>query len=107
MVADKVARAYGLLKHAYVIDSKEALTHLSLVRLGADMGCFPQETLQLCDSLLMDIEPAHLQHHAKRKLSPEERDTLRAEIIRSRLQNIPAPVISFIRNSHSEPSSPD
>ena len=106
MIADKIARAYGLLKYAYVIDSKEALTHLSLIRLGADMDCFPQDTLQLCDALLMDIEPAHLQYHAKRKLTPEERDTLRAEIIRSRLQNLPSPVISFIKNTNTDQSPP-
>ena len=96
MVADKIARAYGLLKYAYVIDSKEALTHLSLIRLGSDMGCFPKETIQLCDTLLMDIEPAHLQHQAGRKLTPEERDTNRAEIIRDRLQSLQRPDISFI-----------
>ena len=96
MIADKISRAYGLLKYAYVIDSKEALTHLSLIRLGADMGCFPKDAIKLCDSLLMDIEPAHLQHLADRKLSPEERDTIRAEIIRSRLQSLSSPVINFI-----------
>ena len=107
MIADKISRAYGLLKYAYVIDSKEALTHLSLVRLGSDMGCFARESIQLCDSLLMDIEPAHLQHRAKRKLSPEERDTMRAEIIRSRLQNLKPPVINFItdQSSSSNPST--
>lgn len=95
MIADKISRAYGLLKYAYVIDSKEALTHLSLIRLGSDMGCFARDTIQLCDSLLMDIEPAHLQHRAGRKLTPEQRDTMRAEIIRSRLQNLKPPVINF------------
>jgi protein arginine kinase len=98
MIADKISRAYGLLKYAYVIDSKEALTHLSLIRLGSDMRCFPKETIRLCDSLLMDIEPAHLQYLANRKLSPEERDTIRAEIIRSRLQNLPTPVINSLNN---------
>lgn len=101
MIADKISRAYGLLKFAYVIDSKEALTHLSLIRLGSDMGCFPKDVIQLCDTLLMDIEPAHLQNLANRKLSPEERDAIRAEIIRSRLQNLPTPVIGFI-DSHSD-----
>jgi protein arginine kinase len=107
MIADKISRAYGLLKYAYVIDSKEALTHLSLIRLGSDMGCFARETIRLCDSLLMDIEPAHLQHKAGRKLSPEERDTMRAKIIRSRLQNLKPPVISFItdQSSSSNPST--
>ncbi len=108
MIADKIARAYGLLKFAYLIDSKEALNHLSLIRLGSDLGCFPLEIIRLCDSLLMDIEPAHLQNLSKRKLSPEERDTIRAEIIRTRLQNLPTPVIDFIKQpSPSENNSDD
>lgn len=98
MLADKVSRSYGLLSHAYVIDSKEALTHISLIRLGSDMGFFPKETIQLCDELIMEIEPAHLQHFTARKLSPIERDTIRAEIIRSRLQSLTSPDISFIKH---------
>jgi protein arginine kinase len=102
MLADQIGRAYGLLRHAYVIDSKEALNHLSLIRLGGDMGCFPQEIIQLCDTLLMDIEPAHLQHIADRKLTPEERDVMRAEIIRDRLQTIQTPDISNINNQSKQ-----
>ena len=88
MVADKIGRAFGVLRHAHIIDSKEALNHLSLLRLGGTLGFFPADTILLCDSLLMDIQPAHLQLHAVRKLSPEERDAIRAQIIRSRLQNL-------------------
>ena len=102
MMADKISRAYGLLRHAYVIDSKEALTHLSLIRLGGDLKCLPKQTQQLCDTLLMDIEPAHLQHLAGRKLTPEQRDSMRAEIIRDRLQNIPTPDISILDNQSNQ-----
>lgn len=91
MVADKIGRAYGVLRHAWVIDSKEALTHVSLLRLGADLGFFSPETVHLSDALLMDIQPAHLQLHSGRKLSPEERDSIRAEIIRSRLHSLAPP----------------
>ncbi|MBN8460607.1 MAG: protein arginine kinase [Verrucomicrobia bacterium] len=91
MVADKIGRAYGVLRHAHIIDSKEALNHLSLLRLGGSVGIFPASTAPLCDSLLMEIQPAHLQHHTGRKLSPEERDSIRAKIIRERLQNHPSP----------------
>ncbi len=102
MMSDKISRAYGLLKHAYVIDSKEALTYLSLVRLGADIGCYPKETSVLCDTLLMDIEPAHLQYVAQRNLSPEERDTMRAKIIRDRLQNLDSPDIGKLNAHHTQ-----
>ncbi len=91
MVADKIGRAYGVLKHAYLIDSKEALNHLSLIRLGGNLGFFPSDTVNLCDTLLMDIQQAHLQLHAGTKLSPEQRDSIRAEIMRSRLQSLDSP----------------
>lgn len=91
MVADKIGRAYGVLRHAYLIDSKEALTHLSLLRLGGNLGFFPEGTVHLCDTLLMDIQQAHLQLHAGMKLSPDHRDSIRAEIMRSRLQSLDSP----------------
>ncbi|MFN4982430.1 MAG: protein arginine kinase [Akkermansiaceae bacterium] len=92
MVSDKIGRAYGVLRHAYLIDSKEALNHLSLLRLGGNLGFFPKETVTVCDSLLMDIQQAHLQLHAGMKLSPEHRDAIRAEILRSRLQSLDSPI---------------
>jgi protein arginine kinase len=91
MVSDKIGRAYGILRHAYIIDSKEALNHLSLLRLGGILGFFPAQTVVLCDTLLMDIQPAHLQLHSGRKMTPEERDAIRAEIVRSRLHSLESP----------------
>jgi protein arginine kinase len=106
MVADKIGRAYGVLKYAHIIDSKEALNHLSLLRLGGHLGFFPTDTVVCCDTLLMDIQPAHLQLHAGRKLSPEERDALRAEIVRSRLQSLQSPDNSFSTNDGTQSSDP-
>jgi protein arginine kinase len=91
MVADKIGRAYGVLRHAHIIDSKEALNHLSLLRLGGTLGFFEPATVMVCDTLLMDIQPAHLQLHSGRKLSPEERDSIRAEIVRTRLRSLDSP----------------
>lgn len=107
MVCDKIGRAYGLLRHAWIISSKEALTHVSLLRLGGDLGFFPAETVPVCDSLLMEIQPAHLQMHSGSKLSPEERDSIRAEIVRSRLQSLDPPDISSIDKSEEDDDTPD
>jgi protein arginine kinase len=52
----------------------------------------------------MDIQPAHLQLHSGRKLPPEERDTIRAEIVRSRLHSLESPDNHFT-NGKSEASS--
>lgn len=97
-LADKIGRAYGLLKHAHLFDSKEAFTHISLLRLGSDLGCFPEGTMQLCDELMMEIQPAHLQLYAGKELEPEKRDLIRAEIIRDQLQNLDPPATSNIEN---------
>jgi len=107
MVSDKIGRAYGVLRHAWIIDSKEALNHLSLLRLGGDLGFLPHETVKSCDALLMDIQPAHLQLHSGRKLSPEERDAIRAEIVRSRLQSLEAPDIRLTRKKNESDPDPD
>ncbi len=98
MVSDKIGRAYGVLRYSHIIDSKEALNHLSLLRLGGNLGFFPAESVNLCDGLLMDIQQAHLQLHAGTKLSPEHRDVIRAEIMRSRLQSLESPDIHIGRN---------
>ena len=108
MVCDKIGRAYGVLRNAWIIDSKEALNHLSLLRLGGDLGIFSHDTVRQCDELLMEIQPAHLQMHSGRKLAPEERDTIRAEIVRSRLQSLEAPDIRSINKTGGDnDSSPD
>ena len=99
-VADKIGRAYGTLRHAHIIDSKEALNHLSLLRLGGTLGFFPPETVVLCDTLLMDIQPAHLQMNANQALSPEERDAIRAKTVRERLHSLESPC-----NSHTSARS--
>ncbi len=107
MVADKIGRAYGMLRHAHLINSKEALNQLSLIRLGGILGIFPAETVMLCDTLLMDIQPAHLQLHSGRKLTPEERDTIRAEIVRSRLHSLHSPDNRYTSNELKPLSDPN
>ncbi len=95
MIDDRIGRAYGTLRYAHVIASKEALNLLSMIRLGADLRFFTDTSRASCDALFMAIQPAHLQLAAKRKLPTDERDQLRAEIIRDRLQSLEPPVISI------------
>ena len=107
MVFDRVGRAYGTLRHAHVIASKEALNLLSLLRLGADLDFFPSETGGTCDSLLMEIQPAHLQLHSGKKLTPEKRDAIRAEIIRTRLQSLEPPAMKEQQAGEEWPPASD
>ena len=91
VVYDQVGRAYGVLSHAHAISSKEALNLLSLLRLGVDLDLLPAENRATVDDLFMVAQPAHVQRTAERKLTAEERDSYRADLIRDRLKAVPRP----------------
>jgi len=91
---DNIGRAYGILTHAYSMTSKEALNLLSFMKLGIDLGFFPGSCLTAVDELFMETQPAHMQKSSTQKLAAEERDSLRAEIIRAKLNAFPKPDIA-------------
>jgi protein arginine kinase len=97
---DQIGRAYGVLTYAHAMSSKEALNLLSIIKLGVDLGAFPEDRRLPIDELFIDTQPAHLQKSSQRKLNAEERDHLRAQIIRERLKVFPKPDISkLVRES--------
>jgi len=104
MLLDQVGRAYAVLRHAYILSSKEALNLLSMLRLGADLDLVGNCDRGLLDMLLLEIQPAHLQLSAARELSAEERDAMRAEITRARLQSLDGP--GNLPQSNSTPEGP-
>lgn len=107
MLNDQVGRAYAVLRHAHILNSKEALNLLSMLRLGADLDLIPACDRGVLDMLLLEIQPAHLQLRAGRELTPEERDVLRAEITRSRLQTLDGPLnVSHFDVSNDPDESP-
>ncbi len=107
-VSDRVGRAYAILSYSHILASKEALELLSMLRLGADLDLVPNCDRSILDMLLLEIQPAHLQLHANRELSAEERDVLRAEITRHRLQSVGRPSnVSKIEPTNPEDSPPE
>ncbi len=91
MVADQLGRSYGIMAHAYSISSKEALNLLSLLILGVDLGVMPPSLKTRIDDLFIQTQPAHLQKLAERKLNAEERDAVRADVLREKLKAVSAP----------------
>lgn len=81
-VHDHIGRAYGILAHAALMNSGEALDLLSGLRLGVDLGLLPELKRRDVDQLFIQIHPAHLQKAAGSALSPQERDIKRAQLIR-------------------------
>ncbi|MCK4293472.1 MAG: protein arginine kinase [Planctomycetes bacterium] len=105
---DKISRAMALLQNAHLISSQEALFLLSHLRLGINMhehmGASTPAIERLCtlcgatkakgrpaisiatiNRLFMLTLPAHLQLNHGETLDPTDRDALRAQIIRSAL----------------------
>lgn len=92
MVYNHIGRAYGILANAHSISSKETMNLLSLMRLGVDVGLFPGVDRSLVDELFILTQPAHLQKQHSEKLSAEERDLLRADMVRERLKPVKRPL---------------
>jgi protein arginine kinase len=66
---------------------------LSFLRLGVDMDLFPGTERALVDELFLITQPAHLQKQVSDKLSAEERDLIRADMVRDRLRNVSRPIV--------------
>jgi len=82
---DSVGRAYGILTNARIINSNEALTMLSSLRLGLDLGIIKGIPSFTVNELMVAIRPAHLQRKAGKEMEPLQRDEYRAMIIKRQL----------------------
>ncbi|MDI6641108.1 MAG: protein arginine kinase [Elusimicrobiota bacterium] len=82
---DKIYRAYGILSYSRSIDSNEAISHLTKLRFGSDLKLKLSVDGTELDQLIFIIQPGHLQEILGKEISPEERDIVRAQLIRERL----------------------
>lgn len=82
---DHIWRAYGLLCHARCISTAEALSLLSHLRMGIQMGRFDKIDIKTLNEVFLLIQPAHLQKVAGRSLNGVARSITRASCLRDRL----------------------
>jgi protein arginine kinase len=95
---DKIGRAFGILQNGHVLSSNEAMNLLSLIRLGVDLGVFPDAKRSVTDRLFIEAQPGHLQHAQKGEFEAGQRDLLRAERLRSEFANFSKPDFSLSAN---------
>jgi protein arginine kinase len=88
LLEDKVWRAYGLLRYARSVSTKESLSLISAVRLGVGAGLVKDVPIQTLNELLVYIQPAHLQKRQGTTMDAQERDVARAEYIREALARV-------------------
>ena len=79
-IADKLWRAYRTLKYARSVSSQEAKALISEVILGKNMGIIDTEEKMPLISLMVETEPALIMNGEK--MTPEERDKKRGELLR-------------------------
>ena len=84
---DRVARSYGLLKHARLLSEKEALDALSMLRMGAYLGLPDGMEATRFNRLLIAVQPAHVRMNSGRSLTGEELDERRAELVREYMES--------------------
>ena len=84
-VDDQVCRALGLLRSARLLTPEEALSQLSLVRLGVLTGLIGGVEEQAVTQLFLLTQPAHLQRAIGRELNQQGRREARADLCRAAL----------------------
>lgn len=82
---DRVGRAWGILTHAHIVSSEEALRLLSDVKLGGDLGLIQVPSKPTFAELAVMTRPAFLMARAEKELAPRERDEIRATVLREEL----------------------
>jgi len=87
MVEDKIWRAYGILKYAYVLTSEEVMNLLSAVRLGHALKIIDFLNIALINEILLLSQPAHLQKFYGQEMDVNRRDFVRAQMVREKLRN--------------------
>ena len=86
-LVDKISRAVGNLKTCYLIQSSEAMDHLSLIRLAADFKMIPEKYRALTDRMFIEVQLGMFKLAGRQIL--RDRDHLRAELLRKEFVRAP------------------
>lgn len=79
---DRIGRAVGILGNAALLNSAEAMEHISMLRLGLAMGICQKISWRELNLLMIGVQAPLLQAAAAKELSPGERDYERAKLCR-------------------------
>lgn len=91
---DRIARAYGMLRYAVTLSAEESADLLSLLRLGCELGRFPQTARRRFDELLIETGRAHIACRAtfrKKSCDKKRENLLRARLFRETLSTVRPP----------------
>lgn len=81
---DRIWRSIGTMLYARKMDNKEFMRLWSDARLGVTLG-ISDITLKTLDELMQECQPGGLMKRLGKEMKPQERDEMRADIIREAL----------------------
>lgn len=84
---DRIYRALSLLKGARMMDSLEAMSHLSDLKMGVSMGYIKGLTHEQLDKMMVEIQPG-FQQKIYTSHDVKERDKNRSEFLRKEFKSI-------------------
>ena len=89
-LVDRISRAYGTLRHSYILHGPECMEALSMLRFGVDLGMFSAVDANVIRELALFCQPAHLAKLAgsEEMLAPTQRAACRARTTRERLSGL-------------------
>lgn len=82
---DAVFRSFGILKYARLLTSSEFMELISRVRLGVGMGLIQDVSVETINNLILNCQSASIQNSCGKSLEVQDRDKLRADIVREKL----------------------
>jgi protein arginine kinase len=86
VIADKVWRAYGLLRYARSLSFDETMNLLSGVRLGVGLNLVPNLSVYTLNKLLIFTQSAHLASAEGRSMPEQDYSVPRASYVRKQLE---------------------
>ena len=91
-VLDSIYRSFGILQYAKLLSNDECMKLLSYLRFGIEIGVFENIDYDTINHLMTEVQPATLMKNIGKKLSAQERDQIRAEVVRTALMRKQVPV---------------
>lgn len=91
-VTDTICRSFGILQYARLLNNDECMQLLSNLRFGVEMKLIENIDFDTLNRLMIEIQPATLMKNVGKKLTPQERDRIRADLVRSTIlqKKVPA-----------------
>jgi len=87
-IVDKVSRAIGLLRHSYQIETKEALSALSFIKLGIDLKWISGLSDKEINMIFFGVRRAHLALLSSGEILNDQLPHKRAEFLKQSLKPI-------------------